>query len=163
MRTASVSPSSSPQWHCKEKEGVKQQKLWISVTPASLRVHGSSQGEEPRGVWIMANQLCAEILVSASQDKTHLSAFSFLRRSVQMVWLWLYQPNWRNTKYEFLWSMNQLSVSHLGKYFARIMQEFWLYELWVSSSSLESGPPWFKKVPSINFMDGWNEAEMFHN
>lgn len=33
----------------------------------------------------MADQLCAEILVSASQDETHLSAFSFLRRSLRMV------------------------------------------------------------------------------
>lgn len=32
----------------------------------------------------MANQLCAEIPVSASQDETPLLAFSFLRRSVQM-------------------------------------------------------------------------------
>lgn len=64
-----------------EKMGMKQQKPWIPVTSASSHVHGSSQGQGPR-----ANQFHGEILVSASQDETHLSAFSFLRRSVQRVW-----------------------------------------------------------------------------
>lgn len=53
-------------------------------------------------------------------------------------------------------------VSYPGKYFKRIMQEIWLCELLVSSSTLESGPVEFRKIPSINFMLLY-KAEMFHN
>lgn len=67
-----------------------------------------------------------------------------------------------NTKYGFLWSMNQHPLSYPDKYFKRIMQEFWLHELLVSSSTLESGPLWFRKRPSIIFMLLY-KAEMFHN
>lgn len=67
-----------------------------------------------------------------------------------------------NTKYGFLWSMNQHPLSYPDKYFKRIVQEYWLYELLVSSSTLESGPLWFRKRPSIIFMLLY-KAEMFHN
>lgn len=85
MRIASTSPSST--MTVQRKRGCETAKALDLCSISILTIthmQGSSQGEGPRGIWTMANQLCAEIPVSASQGETHLLAFSFLRRLAQM-------------------------------------------------------------------------------
>lgn len=74
----------------------------------------------------MANQLCAETPLSASWGETHLLAFSFLRRSVQMVWCGYNCPNLKN-----IWIFIEYEPNFLYLILISILklQEFWLWEL----------------------------------
>lgn len=158
MRIASASPSPSPTMTLQRKRECEQAKALDLCNTSILTItcmHGSSQGEGPGGVRTMANQLCAEIPASASRGETHLSAFSFLRRSVQMAWCGYTVQIWRtqNTDFYGVWTnflyLTLISISKL--------QEFWLWELfWFdnlaeytkllapSYSILGSRPLWFR-------------------